>query len=78
MPTQNDGGSIEVGTKFRSTQSGFIKGIRFYSGTICSGTYKGKLWNYTNGTLMASANFTSVTANGWQEIMFTNPVSICR
>jgi hypothetical protein len=76
VTTQNDGSGIETGVKFTSAQAGFIKGVRFYSGDAVSGTYKGKLWNFATSTLMASANYTSVTANGWQEIMFATPVSI--
>ena len=76
---QNDGGAIEVGTKFTSTQTGFVKGVRFYSGSgsyTVSGTYKGKLWNFNTGALLGTVNFTGVTKGAWQEVMFATPVSI--
>ena len=79
MPVQNtvnDGQSIEVGVKFRSSVAGYIKGIRFYHGTNNSGTYTGHLWS-AGGSLLASAVFTNVTTTpGWQEVRFSTPVSI--
>jgi hypothetical protein len=74
--TVNDGQSIELGVKFRSSVAGYIKGIRFYHGTNNSGTYTGHLWS-AGGTLLASAVFTNVTTTpGWQEVRFSTPVSI--
>ena len=75
---QNDGGSIEVGNKFRTTQAGFITGVRFYNGTgsYTLGTYKGKLWNFNTGTLLASITYTGVAPGGWFEAMFPTPISI--
>lgn len=71
----NDGVPIEVGTKIRSTETGFIKGIRFYNGFPApGGTYKAKLWSGT--TLVASVNIPSVAGIGWKEVMFTSPVQI--
>lgn len=76
VPNNNDGQAVEVGVKFRSSQAGFIKGIRFYNGSSNSGTYTGKLWNYSSGTMMASAVFSSVSQNGWQQVFFSSPVPI--
>jgi hypothetical protein len=74
-PTNNDGLPIETGVKFRSSVAGFVKGVRFYLGANTAGTYTGKLYT-GGGALEAQRNFTSVTANGWQEITFTTPVAI--
>lgn len=75
-PLANDSqGGIVVGTKFRSSQSGFITGIRFYKGAGAGGTHTGTLWS-SNGTQLASAGFTNQTSSGWQQVSFTNPVSI--
>lgn len=76
VPNNNDGQSIEVGIKFRSSQAGFIKGIRFYNGSSNAGTYVGKLWSFASGTLIGSATFSSVSADGWQQVLFASPVSI--
>jgi hypothetical protein len=67
--------SIEVGTKFQSSQSGYINGIRFYKGSSNTGNHIAKLWTST-GTLLASAPFTAETASGWQEVRFTTPIAI--
>jgi hypothetical protein len=81
---QNDGGglAIEVGNKFRSTTAGFVKGLRFYRGSgtgYTLGTYKGKLWNFQTGALLASITYSGVTtgASGqWYEAIFSTPVAI--
>ena len=71
----NDGTGIALGMKFRSTQNGFITGIRYYKGAGSSGTRIGSLWSAT-GTLLAQVNFTTETATGWQQALFSNPVAI--
>ena len=74
-PSVTDNQPIEIGTKFQSTISGYITGIRFYKGVTNTGTHIGSLWT-SNGTQLATATFTSETASGWQEVRFTNPVAI--
>ena len=71
----NDGQSIEIGVKFRASNDGLIRGIRFYKGAGNSGTHVGNLWSNT-GSLLASATFTDETTSGWQEVIFDTPVSI--
>ncbi|MEI9808615.1 MAG: DUF4082 domain-containing protein [Bacteroidota bacterium] len=75
-PSNNDGQPIQTGVKFRSSAAGYVKGIRFYNGSDNSGTYTGKLWDYGEGTLIGTVNFSSVTTNGWQEALFSTPVYI--
>ena len=70
-----DATPIEVGVKFRSTINGFIKGIRFYKSVGNAGVHIGNLWSVA-GTNLAQATFTAETASGWQEVIFSNPVSI--
>src|SRR5690606_32703770 len=73
---ENDGSPLEVGMKFRSSQPGQIVGMRYYKGaTFTTGTRTGHLWS-ANGTLLATATFTNETASGWQQVMFSSPVSI--
>lgn len=73
---------IEVGNKFRTTQAGFIKGLRFYRGSgtgYTLGTFKGKLWNATSGALLGSLTYTGVTTGSsgqWYEATFATPISI--
>ena len=75
-PLNNDAlGGIELGVKFRSTQNGFITGIRYYKGAGATGTRIGSLWSST-GTRLATATFTGETASGWQQVLFTTPVAI--
>ena len=58
---RRDTSAVELGVKFRTTQAGFITGIRFYKGTGNTGTHVGKLWTST-GTLLATVTFTGETA----------------
>ena len=75
-PNDQDGQPIEIGVKFRASQTGTITGIRFYKGSGNTGTHTGNLWNATGTTKLASATFTNETASGWQEVRFTTPVTI--
>jgi lysophospholipase L1-like esterase len=65
----------EVGVKFRAERDGFVAGVRFYKGTGNTGTHVGSLWTAT-GTQLASATFTDETADGWQQVLFAQPVPV--
>jgi hypothetical protein len=71
----NDSSSAELGVKFTADASGLITGLRFYKGSQNVGPHVADLWSST-GTLLASANFTNETTNGWQQVNFTTPVAI--
>ena len=73
--TFNDGQPIEVGMKFRSSQSGFITALRFWKAPQNVGTHTGHLWT-ASGTLLAEAVFTGESASGWQEVVLGTPVAI--
>lgn len=75
VASSNDSGSVELGVKFTSDQSGYITGIRFYKGAGNGGTHVGNLWT-SNGTLLATATFTNETASGWQQVNFSSPVFV--
>ena len=61
--------------RFRTTQNGFITGIRYYKGAGTTGTHTGQLWTNT-GTQLAQATFTNETASGWQQVLFGSPVAV--
>jgi fibronectin type 3 domain-containing protein len=67
--------AVELGVKFRSELAGTITGIRFYKASTNTGTHVGNLWS-SAGTLLATATFANETASGWQQVNFTNPVTI--
>ncbi len=66
---------IEVGVRFSSDISGYIRGVRFYKGAGNTGSHVANLWSST-GTLLATATFVNETAAGWQEALFPVPVPI--
>lgn len=70
-----DGSSIELGVKFTSEVPGTLTGIRFYKAPHNGGTHIGSLWS-PEGTLLASATFEGETAEGWQQVLFSEPVAI--
>lgn len=70
-----DPNAVNLGVKFRSDQDGFITGVRFYKGSGNTGSHVGALWA-SDGTLLASATFSSETASGWQQVNFSTPVAI--
>lgn len=74
-PSDPDAGAVELGMKFRSDVAGQVLGVRFYKGTTNTGTHVGKLWSST-GTLLASVTFGNETASGWQQALFSTPVTI--
>ncbi len=70
-----DSAAVELGVKFQTSTAGTISGIRFYKSSQDVGTHTGQLWSST-GTLLATATFTNETANGWQSVTFSNPVTL--
>lgn len=74
-PSVDDPTAAELGVKFRSDLSGYIRGIRFYKGAANTGAHVGSLWTLS-GQLLASATFTNETATGWQQVSFASPVAI--
>ena len=76
-PTFEDA-SITLGVQFKSSVTGFVKGVRFFSPDAVPatpGTFTGQLWT-TNGLLLASGTFTNVTADSWNELLFSEPILI--
>ena len=73
--TLSDPNSVELGVKFQASVDGTITGIRFYKGPENTGTHVADLWT-ADGTLLAAATFTNESASGWQQVNFSDPVSI--
>ncbi|RFB85568.1 adhesin, partial [Rhizobium leguminosarum bv. trifolii] len=71
----DDASAVELGVKFQTSVAGTVTGIRFYKGSLDTGTHTGSLWSST-GTRIATLTFTNETASGWQTAYFTSPVSL--
>lgn len=71
----DDTGSVEVGLKFSSSAGGVANGVRFYKYAENTGTHVGELWT-EGGQVLASTTFSNETASGWQEALFSRPVTI--
>ena len=74
-PNNYEDSPVELGLKFKSSKAGYIKGIRFFSSNNASGAYTGHLWS-SGGTLLDSVVYTNITASGWQEALFVEPLPI--
>jgi hypothetical protein len=70
-----DPNAVELGVKFRADTDGYITALRFYKSLANTGVHKGNLWT-SNGTLLATATFTTESASGWQEVSFATPVAV--
>ena len=75
IASAGDTNAVELGVRFRSSQNGYISGVRFYKGPSNNGVHVAHLWSDT-GTLLATATFTNETATGWQEVTFASPVAV--
>src|SRR5215471_8397129 len=74
-PAVTDGQPIETGVKFQSDVDGFVTAIRFYKGTLNTGTHVGHLWSST-GALLSEVTFANETASGWQEVTLPSPLPV--
>lgn len=70
-----DGANVTLGTKFTSSKSGVVMGIRFYKSAANTGVHTGTLYS-ADRAVLATGTFTNETADGWQTLMFDSAVSI--
>ncbi|MGI5156878.1 N,N-dimethylformamidase beta subunit family domain-containing protein [Microbispora sp. CA-102843] len=75
QPSLADNTPVELGVRFRATSPGYVSGVRFYKGSLNTGTHVGSLWT-ADGQLLAQATFTNETASGWQQVNFPTPVPV--
>ena len=61
--------------EFQASTNGTITGLRFYKGSLNTGTHVAHLWTAT-GTLLGTATFTGETASGWQQVSFSSPIAV--
>jgi hypothetical protein len=74
-PNSGDTNSVELGTRFKPSINGQITGVRFYKGSLNTGTHTGTLWSST-GQQLATGTFGTETASGWQTLTFATPVAV--
>ncbi|MGV8978112.1 MAG: DUF4082 domain-containing protein [Cellulomonas sp.] len=75
IPSANDTGAVELGLRFTPTIDGYAAGVRFYKGTLNTGTHTGSLWTAA-GVRLATVTFTGETGTGWQAATFSNAVQL--
>ena len=75
VANSGDANSLEVGMRFTPQVDGQVTGVRFYKGSLNTGTHTGSLWS-SDGTLLATGTFTGETAGGWQTLSFATPVPV--
>lgn len=70
-----DSQSVELGLKFKTQYAGKVLGVKFYKGPLNIGQHIGTLWT-GDGRKLATVDFQSETATGWQTALFAQPVEI--
>jgi hypothetical protein len=78
-PVDSDTNSVTLGVQFFSTQTGSIKGVRFYRGAKSAGGYQVGIFDAVSGARLAyKAVLTEpcATMPCWEEIDFASPLSI--
>ncbi|OLR91182.1 hypothetical protein BJP25_29965 [Actinokineospora bangkokensis] len=75
VESANDTSPYELGVRFTAATGGYVKGVRFYKGSLNTGTHTGSLWDAA-GNQLATGTFAGETATGWQTLLFATPVPI--
>jgi hypothetical protein len=75
VPNWPDANSVELGVRFITAEDVWVTGVRFYKGDMNTGTHFGTLWT-EGGALLATGEFQDETAEGWQDVLFDDPVAI--
>ena len=75
VPADPDTDKVEVGTRLRVSQSGYITHLRFYKSSQNSGPHVGKLWS-SRGTVLARATFPRSSGAGWRTVALAEPVPV--
>lgn len=68
-------GTYSIGNRFYSDSDGTIIGIRYYKDSSMGGGYAGGVYDIL-GNLLVSLIFSGETASGWQQMLFSSPLSI--
>lgn len=71
----SDDGPVELGTTFTVARSGTVTAIRFYKGAANLGAHVGNIWD-AEGNRLATVNFDSETASGWQRAALSTPLPV--
>lgn len=67
--------SVELGVRFTPLAGGSITALRFYKAPDSEGPHVGRLWG-ADGTLLATATYSTTTASGWQQTPLDPPVDV--
>ncbi|WP_052676720.1 DUF4082 domain-containing protein [Microbacterium trichothecenolyticum] len=77
-PTNSNASAVlayQVGTRFRTSAPGVVTTIKYYKGTLNTGTHTGYLRSAT-GTVLAQVTFQNETSSGWQSALLSSPVRL--
>jgi hypothetical protein len=72
----NEQQAVNLGVRFRVSQSGYIKGIRFWKAADTTGYFSGHLWNAQTGAWIASTANVYPAGSGWVQIDFASSVAV--
>ena len=69
----DDSGAVELGVKFTSSKAVQISGVRMYR--VDADSQTASLWS-SSGTLLATGASAASATPGWQDVAFSQPVSV--
>jgi hypothetical protein len=67
--------SYELGLKFTVSSAATLTSIRFYKDPLETGSHTGTIWS-AGGAKLATVNFSSESASGWQQQALSTPLAL--
>lgn len=75
VPVIDDGSPLTLGTAFTTDQPGLVTALEFYRAPGNSGPHTGALFT-SDGTSLATVEFPSDSASGWQQADLSTPIRL--
>lgn len=70
-----DNVSVELGLHFTTSKNIEVEALRYFQGPLGAGKHTGSVWD-AQGNQLATVNFGTSTAQGWQTAFLSTPVKI--
>ena len=75
VANQADTRSVELGMRFRPSRDGKVVGVKFYKGSLNTGSHEVSVWN-ANGERIGAGVAVNESASGWQSVTLAEPVPV--
>ena len=75
VANQADTRSVEVGMRFRANRDGKVTGVKFFKGSLNTGSHEVSVWS-TNGDRIGAGTAINESSSGWQTVRLAEPVPV--